>query len=112
MVGAGRGLRIITQCGTIAPVKTDLHLNETLKRADPLAIFHAAPRRWGDFVPFIKESIPAAHIENTGTPLSWSTYHTPGDTLDVIEPEMLQHISEFFIQLIWILDKTKANPVE
>jgi hypothetical protein len=112
MVGAGSGLRIITQCGTIRPVKTNPHLNEMLKRADPLAVFHAAPRRWGDFVPFIRAGIPAAHIENAGTPLSWATYHTPGDTIDVIDPDMFHHMGEFLNQLIWILEKNKSNPVE
>jgi hypothetical protein len=112
MVGAGSGLRIITRSGTLAPIKTDTRLNEMLKRADPLAVYHIAPRRWGDFVPFVRAGIPAAHIENTGTPLSWGTYHTPGDTLDVIEPEMFLHMSEFLTRLIWILEKSKANPVE
>ncbi len=112
MVGTGSGLRIITQSGTIAPVKTDPQLNELLKRADSQAVFHAAPRRWGDFVPFARAGIPAAHIENVGTPLSWATYHTPGDTLDVIDPDMFLHMSDFLIQLIWILEKNKPNPVE
>jgi hypothetical protein len=107
MVGAGTGLRIITRSGTLFPVKTDQPLNEMLKRADPLAEYHAAPRRWGDFVPFIHKGIPASHFENIGTPLSWATYHTEKDDLDVIDPEMLAHVGEVLVQVIWILDKNK-----
>jgi hypothetical protein len=107
MVGAGSKLRIITRSGTLFPVKTNSGINELIKRADPLAEFHAAPRRWGDFVPFIKAGIPASHIENSGTPLSWATYHTENDDLDVIDPDMLEHVGEVLAQVIWILDKNK-----
>ncbi len=112
MVGAGSGLRILTRCGTIRPANTDPGLNELIKRADPLAVFHTAPRRWGDFVPFARAGIPSAHIENTGTPLSWATYHTPDDTLEIVEPDTMRHVSEVILQLAWILEKNKANPVE
>ncbi len=112
MVGAGSGLRIITRCGTIRPTISDPELNENIKRADPTGVYHAAPRRWGDFVPFAKAGIPSAHIENTGTPLSWSTYHTPDDTLDVIDPEQMGHVADVMLQLIWILEKNKSNPVK
>jgi hypothetical protein len=112
MVGAGKSLRIITRCGTVRPVNTNIELNELIKRADPLAEFHSAPRRWGDFAPFIQAGIPASHIENGGTSRSWSTYHTPDDTLDVIEPEMMRHVSDVLAQLFWILEKSKENPVE
>lgn len=107
MVGAGSGLRIISRSGTLFPVKTNSRVNELLKRADPLAEFHAAPRRWGDFVPFARAGISAGHLENNGTPLSWSTYHTGRDDLVVIDPEMLQHTVEVLTQFIWILDKNK-----
>lgn len=112
MVGAGSGLRIITRSGTLRPVNTDRQLNDLLKRADPLAVFHAAPRRWGDFAPFVQAGIPAAHIENVGTAQSWATYHTPDDNLDVIEPEILQHVSEVLLQFAWILEKNRRNPVK
>jgi hypothetical protein len=112
MVGAGSELRIITRCGTIAPTHTNPGLNELIKRADPQAMFYNAPRRWGDFVPFAKAGIPSAHIENTGTSLSWATYHTPDDTLEVIEPEQMRHVGEVILQLAWILEKNKPNPVE
>lgn len=110
MVGAGSGLRIITRCGTIRPTLSDPGLNETIKRADPIAVYHAAPRRWGDFAPFAKAGIPSAHIENVGTPHSWGTYHTPDDTLDVIDPEQMEHVANVILQLIWILEKNKSNP--
>ena len=107
MVGAGSGMRITTQCGTIRPVKADSALNELIKRADPLAVYHAIPRRWGDFVPFAQAGIPATHLENVGTPDSWASYHTPKDTLDTIDDEMLRHMSEVITQLMWILEKEK-----
>jgi len=112
MVGAGSVLRIITQCGTVSPVKTNPALNEFIKRADPSAVFHAAPRRWGDFAPFAQAGIPATHLENNGTPLSWSTYHTPGDTLTVINPEMMQHVGDILVQLFRIIEKNKTSIVE
>lgn len=112
MVGTGSGLRIITRCGTLFPAKTSAEVNELLQRADPLAKFHKAPRRWGDFVPFVQAGIPAGHIENTGTPLSWSTYHTAQDDLDGIDTEMLDYVGNILTQLIWVLDKNKTNPVE
>ncbi len=112
MVGAGSGLRIITRCGTIRTTFSDSALNDTIKRADPSAVFHAAPRRWGDFVPFAKAGIASAHIENVGTPLSWGTYHTPDDTLDVIDPEQMEHVADTILQVIWILEKNKSNPVK
>jgi hypothetical protein len=110
MVGTGSAMRITTQCGTLRPVKTDTALNELIKRADPLAVYHAIPRRWGDFVPFAQAGIPATHLENVGTPESWASYHTPKDTLDTIDDEMLRHMSEVITQVIWILEKDKHNP--
>lgn len=112
MVGTGSGMRITTQCGTIRPVKADETLNELIKRADPYAVYHAIPRRWGDFVPFALAGIPAAHLENAGTKRSWAEYHTPNDTLDGIDSEMMQQMSEVLAQLLWILEKDKGNPVE
>ncbi len=112
MVGAGSGMRITTQCGTLRPVKADEKLNELIKRADPYAVFHAIPRRWGDFVPFAQAGIPAAHLENVGSKRSWAEYHTPNDTLDGIDPDMMQHMSEVLVQLLWILEKNKNNTVE
>ena len=112
MVGAGTGLRIITHSGTVFPVSTSDDVNQLLKRADPLAVFHAAPRRWGDFVPFARAGIPVGHIENTGTPISWATYHTGKDDLEVIDPELIQHAGEVLVQLIWILDKNKPDIVD
>lgn len=112
MVGAGSGMRITTQCGTLRPVKADEKLNELIKRADPYAVYHAIPRRWGDFVPFAQAGIPAAHLENMGTKQSWAEYHTPNDTMDGIDPEMMQYMSEVLTQLLWILEKDKGNPVK
>lgn len=112
MIGAGSGMRITTQCGTLRPIKTDPKLNESIKRADPLAVFHAVPRRWGDFVPFARAGFSTAHLENTGSSLSWATYHTPNDTLSVIDPDQMKHMAEVITQLIWILEKDKSNPVE
>jgi hypothetical protein len=110
MVGAGDGLRIIKRCGTIRPTYSNSDINEILKRADPLAKYHEAPRRWGDFVPFSQAGIPAGHLENTGTPHSWATYHTGDDGLDVIDPDLLEHTVEVLKQAIWILDKNMSNP--
>jgi hypothetical protein len=108
MVGAGKGLRIITRSGTVFPVYTNDEVNQLLKRADPLAVFHAAPRRWGDFVPFARAGIPSGHIENTGTPYSWSVYHTDRDDLDRIDGEMLDYVGNILSQFIWVLDKNKT----
>jgi len=112
MVGSGSGMRITTQCGTIRPVKTDTALNELIKRADPMAVYHAIPRRWGDYVPFAQAGIPATHLENVGTPESWASYHTPKDTLDTIDDDMLRHMSGVITQVMWILEKDKHNPVK
>lgn len=112
MVGAGNAMRITTQCGTLRPVKADTPLNELIKRADPTAVYHAIPRRWGDFVPFARAGIPATHLENVGTPDSWASYHTPKDTLDTIDDDMMRHMSEVIAQLLWILEKEKHNPVK
>jgi Zn-dependent M28 family amino/carboxypeptidase len=112
MIGAGSMMRITTQCGTIRPVKADTPLNELIKRADPTAVYHAIPRRWGDFVPFVQAGIPATHLENVGTPESWASYHTPKDTLDTIDDDMMHHMSGVITQVMWILEKDKHNPVK
>ncbi len=110
MVGIGTTMRVTTQCGTIRPIKTDTALNELIKRADPTAVYHAIPRRWGDYVPFAKAGIPAAHLENVGTPDSWASYHTPKDTLDTIDDDMMRHMSGVIAQILWILEKDKHFP--
>lgn len=109
MVGAGWGLRAISSTGTFFRLESDREVLELLERADPEIERFRYERRSGDFEPFVRAGIHAAGIEADGTKRSWRAYHSVGDSLDVIDPEMLTHTINALRQLVWLVDKGKKN---
>lgn len=107
MVGAGWSLKVINQAGTISRFKTNLDLIEMLERANPQIERLTYTRRSGDFEPFCRSGIKASGIESGGTKRSWRAYHSLGDSLEIIDKEMLIQTVETLRQLIWLIEKTK-----
>ncbi len=100
MVGAGDQLRYVKQDGMIFPLKTDDHLNQLIASACPQAKPLVNTRRSGDYLPFLRQGIPTASLEVTGSAAARRAKHTIKDTLDLIDRRALQQTAEALIKVI------------
>jgi hypothetical protein len=112
MVGAGDQLRYVTRDGTIFPLKTDDHLNQLIASACPQAKPLINTRRSGDYRPFLRQGIPAASLEVTGSAAARRAYHTVKDSLDLVDRQALQQTAEALINVVAALNEEASKRPE
>jgi hypothetical protein len=109
MIGAGEGLRLILQSGSLIPRRTDATLNGWLQRAEPEIQPWVYHRRSGDFAAFVRKGLPAAGIEGKGSPAFWQAYHTLADRPALIDRAMLARTASALARLVFLLERDRGG---
>lgn len=100
MVGAGDVLSFAEGDGTLWPRRTDARLNALIQAAQPQARRLWYTLRSGDFLPFLRQGIPAASLQTSGAPRAEQGYHTIYDTMEVVEVTALAMTAQAVMNVI------------
>jgi hypothetical protein len=100
MVGAGERLHYVTADGVFFPLKTDPELNESIRQANPQALPLRYILRSGDHAAFIRQGFATAALQTAGSSAADLAYHTPADTLDLVQPAALEMTARTILALI------------
>ncbi len=100
MVGAGGTLNYVTQDGALRQRPTAQGLNDLVRAADPAARGLVYALRSGDVLPFLRHGLPASALQTSGSSEAELAYHTPYDTVDVVEIEALERTVQVVLKVI------------
>ena len=103
MVGSGERMTYVTGAGMFPPRRTNRRLNALLRKVRP-----EMKGRWywmgsSDFASFLAKKIPAASLEASGKGRE-NVYHTDRDTMDFIEPGLLDEAARLTLDFAVAVD--------
>lgn len=107
MVGSGERMTYVTGAGMFPPRRTTHRLNAMLRQVRP-----EMRGRWywmgsSDFASFLAKKIPAASLEASGKGRE-NVYHTDRDTMDFIEPDLLDEAARIVLDFAAAVDGANA----
>lgn len=104
MVGAGGALRYITSDGAVRARATDRRLNALIAAACPEARGLVYTLRSGDYLPFLRQGVPAGSLQTSGSAEAELAYHTVYDTVDVVEVTALGRSTQAVLDIVAAAD--------
>jgi hypothetical protein len=108
MVGSGERLTYVSGAGLFPPRRTARRLNALLRKVRP-----EMRGRWywmgnSDFSSFLAKGIPATSLEASGKGRE-NVYHTDRDTMDFIEPALLDEAARLVLDFAAAVDSASAE---
>ncbi len=108
MVGSGERLTYVSGAGMFPPRRTTRWMNALLRRVRP-----DMRGRWywmgsSDFAPFLAKKVAAASLEASGKGRE-NVYHTDRDTMDFVEPALLDEAARLVLDFAAALDSASAE---
>jgi len=103
MVGAGEVLRWVSKDGLFLPLRSSARLNQIIQQVNPQVRELWYTLRSGDHAAFLEHGLQATALQTSGSLQAELAYHSPDDTLAVIEPPALQMTITTIMQMIAVL---------
>lgn len=108
MVGSGERLTYVSGAGLLSPRRTTRWMNALLRKVRP-----GIQGRWywmgsSDFAAFLAKKVAATSLEASGKGRE-NVYHTDRDTMDFVEPALLDEAARLVLDFAAALDSASAE---